>query len=232
MMARSHLTTGVTAGAVFAAAASTAGTPDLVAILAVPVVAYSAVVPDIDHPSSFITYSLGPVTITISWLLRGAPLGWFSTIGYGPWKRDVGFGVHLLPWRCPHRGPTHRAEFAPWVFGLLVAALAWWFLPPVLSDHWYVFGGAASLGVLTHIWGDARTRSGVPFGGSNHYTIGRTFLTGSTRADADYAWDRGELTATEWAWYARHNEEVMLRTIYRPAMVAALCLAGWAVVQP
>lgn len=232
MMSRTHLTTGVTAGAVLAAGLSLAGVPDLVAILAVPVVAYSAVAPDIDHPNSFITYSLGPVTIAASWLLRGAPIGWWAHVGYGPWKRPVGFGTHLAPWRCPHRGPTHRAESAPWVFGLLVAAAVWLLLPPVLSDHWYVFGAAASLGVLTHIWGDARTRSGVPFGGNHHYTIGRTFLTGSTPADADDAWRRGQITTAEWSWYVRHNEAVLLRTIYRPVMFAALGLAGWAVTQP
>lgn len=232
MMARSHLTTGVTAGAVFAAAVSTAGTPDLITILAVPVVAYSAAVPDIDHPSSFITYSLGPVTILISWVLRGAPIGWWTQFGYGPWKRDIGFDGHLLPWRCPHRGPTHRAESAPWIFGTLVAFTTWAVLPPLLADWWFIYGAAAALGVLTHIWGDARTRSGVPFGGSDHFTIGRTFLTGSTPADADQAWQRGEITTTEWAWHVRHNEAVLLRTIYRPAMFAALGLAGWAVIQP
>lgn len=231
-MARSHLTTGVTTGAVFAAAVSTAGTPDLVAILTVPVVAYSAVTPDIDHPNSFITYSLGPITITISWILRGAPLAWFRTIGFGRWRRDIGFGFHLLPWRCPHRGPTHRAEFAPWVFGLLVATTTWAVLPPILGDWWLVFGAAAALGVLTHIWGDARTRSGVPLGGNGHFTIGRTFITGSTRADANDAWRLRLITTLEWAWYVRHNEEVLLRTIYRPTMFVALALAALAVIQP
>lgn len=229
-MAKTHLTTGFTSGALAAGGLAAAGVPDIICLTVVPVVAYSALVPDIDHPNSFITYSLGPVTIILSWLLRGCPVGWWIDMGFWIWRRPVGFGFHLAPWRCPHRGPTHRAESAPWIFGLLVAAAVWYL--PLFGDWFYVIGAAASLGVLTHIWGDSRTVSGVPFGGDNHHTIGRPFVTGSTPADADEAYRHGEISLADWTWFRRHNEATLYRYVYRPATWLALAFGAFMVIQP
>lgn len=149
MIGASHLTTGVTTGAWFAAAASTV-VPDPVAVLAVAVVSYAALLPDLDTGRSTATYSLGPVTIAASWILRR-------------------FVVH--------RGATHRIEYAPAAFGATAAAGSA-LLPPPLGTWWPVWGLAVALGVAAHIWGDARTVRGVPWRG-RRATLGRPFATGS-----------------------------------------------------
>lgn len=154
MIGRSHLVTGATAGAWFAAAGSLAGVPDHLAVLAVGVVAYSALLPDLDHPRSTATYSLGPVTIALSWLLR---------------------------WFVEHRGATHTLQGA-FASGVLAGAGAA-FLPGGLGG-WValLWGAAVTVGCLTHIWADARTVSGVPHPrGRGKLRIGRPFRTGSKR---------------------------------------------------
>lgn len=168
-MGATHALTGVTAGAVLSAVVSTIGlAPDAVALLVIPLAAYAALLPDLDHPRSTVTYSVGPVTIVASWILR----------------RFV-----------EHRGPTHDVRAAPVAFGLPpgLGALA----VPALAPWCWLVGLAVAVGVVVHIWGDARTPQGVPWKG-RRATIGRTFRTGSRR-------------------------EVQLRaSVYRPAALVAV----------
>ncbi len=181
-MGSTHLTTGVTSGAWFAAAASLV-VPDHVAVLAVPVVAYAALLPDLDHPRAMATRSLWIVTMAVSFVLR----------------------IFV-----EHRGATHRIEAAPLAFGAVAAlgSLA----VDTLRPWFYVWGLAVALGVATHIWADARTRSGVPWAGrwwrwgnvartnGGRLRIGRVFATGSKR------------------------EKWLAKMIYRPVAVASLGL--------
>jgi membrane-bound metal-dependent hydrolase YbcI (DUF457 family) len=172
MMGQTHMTTGVTAGAWLAAAGSVAGVPPVLVVLGVPLAAYAAILPDLDHPRSTATYSLGPLTIVISWILRQF---------------------------VDHRGPTHTrtgaAVTAAAVAGpttLLPAPLGGW------SALWWFL--VVLLGCLTHVWGDARTLSGVPWTGGprsirllgrevasvdrrGRLRIGRVFRTGSDYED-------------------------------------------------
>jgi membrane-bound metal-dependent hydrolase YbcI (DUF457 family) len=185
MMARTHFVTGCTAGAAVGSAALAVGVPPTHAVVAVGVTAYAALLPDLDHPRATVTYSIGPVTMLLSWLLR------------------------LF---VEHRGATHRPERAPW-----------WALPVALPTVWApgVLGGwsallwwvAVTVGWLTHLWGDARTLSGIPWSGpwvrrwwgrtnGGRLRIGQVFRTGSPR------------------------EDYLLRRRYGPA--AALALVGFA----
>jgi membrane-bound metal-dependent hydrolase YbcI (DUF457 family) len=149
MMGRTHLATGVCAGAVLALAAYPAGVPDGVRLYAIPVAAWAVTLPDLDHRNSIATYSLGPVTMAISWLVR----------------------------RCTeHRGRTHRVST-----GLAVgvaAAVGAAFLAGPLGDYWWYLGLAVALGWCTHIAGDARTLSGVPWR-DRTVRLGVPFRTGS-----------------------------------------------------
>ncbi len=180
MMARTHFATGCTAGAAVGSVALAVGVPATHALVAAGVTAYAALLPDLDHPRATVTYSLGPVTIALSWLLR------------------------LF---VDHRGATHRPEFAHlWALPLAAplalvpgefggfAALLWWV--------------AITVGWLTHLWGDARTLSGIPWSGpwrrgwwgrtnGGRLRLGRTFRTGSP------------------------YEEWRLRRVYLPVAVAA-----------
>lgn len=147
-MGRTHLATGVCAGALLALAA-TPVVPDGVRLYAVPVAAWAVTLPDIDHRRSIVTYSLGPITMAISWLVR----------------------------RCTeHRGRTHRVSTG--LAAGAVAAVGATFLAGPLGGYWWYLGLAVALGWCTHIYGDARTVSGVPWRG-RQVRIGTPFVTGS-----------------------------------------------------
>lgn len=198
-MGRTHLTTGVTAGALGAAVMPWIGGPDLLAqTLFVVVTAYSALLPDLDHHSSTVTYSLGPVTILASWLLRGCPI----EIYFWRWEIEA----RLAPWTVTHRGVTHDVRYGPAGFALVLGPPTW-LLPGWFGDHWWLWTLGILLGCVTHIWGDARTHSGVPIGHGRRW-IGRTFETGSAEEHA-----RRE-------WY------------YRPAAVLACFLAVASTIAP
>lgn len=181
MMGRTHFTTGLTAGAAVTAAALAVGVPREVALLAGPVTAYAALLPDLDHPRSTVTYSLGPVTVALSWLL------------------------------ClfvDHRGATHRPEWAPaWTLPLGVSTA---YLPEPLGGWsallWWV---ALTVGWWCHLWGDARTLSGIPWAGAwrsgwwgrtngGRLRLGRTFRTGSPDEEARLVWIYGPVATGSW----------------------------------
>ena len=181
MMARSHALHGVTVGALAVTAGSVldAFLPfwPTVDILARPifvlVVAYAALLNDIDHPHSTVTYSLGPVTVFLSWLLRGGPVGIFD--------------FQCFPWYVEHRGITHDVRFGPAGFALLFGVPTL-MLPGWFGDQWWLWTWAIFLGCVTHIWGDARTVSGVPLGDRKVWAPGVPFVTGSADEDARREW--------------------------------------------
>lgn len=186
-MGRTHMTTGATAGAWLAAVGSVAGVPPALVVLGVPVAAYAAILPDLDHGRSTVTYSLGPVTIVISWVLRQF---------------------------VDHRGPTHTrtgaACMAAGVAGpttLLPAPLGGW------SALWWLL--VVFLGCLTHVWGDARTLSGVPFPGPRRSL--RVF--GWEVATVD---QRGRLRVGHPFRTGSEHEEWRLRRVYLPAAVVSV----------
>lgn len=87
MMARGHLASGLMAGL----ATAPLLTHDVLSgAMFVSVVTGSTLLPDIDSASSTITKSLGPVTKTLSWLLR------LVTEHRGFTHRDVGIVLWLL----------------------------------------------------------------------------------------------------------------------------------------
>jgi membrane-bound metal-dependent hydrolase YbcI (DUF457 family) len=173
MMGSTHLMTGVVSATWTAVGFATLGVPPLICVLAVPVGAYSALLPDLDHPRATATWSLPPVSNLLSWVIRGAPYDFAVPI--------VGteFAGRLLPWTIRHRYETHT-EVAAVLFGL-VLGLPLWLLPDPLGSYWWVFAIAITVGCLTHLWGDMRTSGGLPRSGNRRgrRTIGRTFDVGS-----------------------------------------------------
>jgi membrane-bound metal-dependent hydrolase YbcI (DUF457 family) len=144
MRGQTHVVTGATTGAITTTTLAVFGTPYGVALLAGALTAYAALLPDLDHHSSTVTYSLGPVTILLSWVIRGAPVGLGPLDGY------------LLPWtRCEHRGFTHRPE------GWLTFAVLFGVGLGLLVGYPVAWGLAVFLGCATHTWGDCRTLAGV-----------------------------------------------------------------------
>lgn len=178
-MGASHIVTGAVAGSWLAAAVGGLGlVPDHIAVLVIPVVAAAAVLPDLDTHSSTATYSLGPITMLISWVLRGCPRRWL--VDGCLWShRPISYG-----WGLEHRGPTHTPRGAL-VFGAVTAATTVWL--PEYGWWWWLWALAVTVGCLTHCWADARTHSGIPHplghtdrrGRPVRFNIGRTFRTGS-----------------------------------------------------
>jgi len=139
-------------------------------LLSIPVGGYAALLPDIDHASAAVTWSLPPVTNLVSWVIRGGP--------YDVALPIVGWGSagQLLPWEITHRRETH-SKVAAAVFAL-VLGLPLWLLPAPVGPYFWVFGLQVALGCLAHRWGDQRTTGGLP-GPHGRVTRGRTFDTGS-----------------------------------------------------
>ena len=100
-----------------------------------------------------------------------------------------------------HRTWTHDPRIGPPIFAAVTGALVALLAPPI-GDYWWAFALAALIGCLTHIYGDARTVSGVPLG-RRRVHIGITMTTGSDRELALRAW------------------------LYRPIAVASVLGAGW-----
>jgi membrane-bound metal-dependent hydrolase YbcI (DUF457 family) len=175
MEGKSHLVTGVTSASWAAVALAATGMPANVCLLSIPVGAYSALLPDLDHPKATATWSLPPLSNALSWVIRGAPYDFALPItGWGGAGR-------LLPWRVTHRGVTHREE-ASIVFGIIFG-LPFCLLPaPFGGWTGLAFVAQVIVGCLTHDWGDLRTSGGLQARGGHpreRRTIGRTFDTGS-----------------------------------------------------
>lgn len=170
MLGRTHVTTGATGAAWAALPLVACGVPLGIAVLSIPVGAYAALLPDLDHPKSRIAWMLPPISNLASWVLRGGP--WeFSWPVFG---RRV-YGGRVFPWEVRHRGVTHREEAAV-VFGLVLGLPLW-----LITGWWWVFALQIMIGCLTHLWGDMRTTGGLQHRRDprRRRTIGRTFDTGS-----------------------------------------------------
>jgi hypothetical protein len=164
--------------------------------VSMPVGAYAALLPDIDHHSSCVTWARPPITNFVSWVVRGMPynvtiipafrlplVGW----GWDGW----GYAGWLLPEALTvstgHRRETHTEEFA-FTAGLLLSLPLWF-----LTSYWWVFGIQITVGCLTHMWGDLRTVGGLRHrSGRGRRSIGRTFEVNSPHEhflrDTVYRW--------------------------------------------
>lgn len=223
MMSRTHVVLGVSAGALCALAVHPWVPPGM-GLLCIPIAAVMGPAADVDHhaaPARAVAVVIA-VGLALYWwpivALYAVPLLYRlgRRIVYGPrptaleqrWRRF---------WR--HREGTHRITTALGVGAATAAAL--WFTPPPLSTYAWMFGAAVTAGWLSHIYGDARTHSGVPIGDRDGVTIGYTVRTGSTRADARRARENETLTE-EHLYYAR----------YRPCALALSAAALAAPVLP
>lgn len=168
MMSRTHIAVGAIAGAAYAAVPLPVESGWRT--LAIPVAAYAALLADIDHHKSVVTWSAPPFTVLVSWVLRGMPRRWFVD-GYLWSDEPVSYR-----WGLEHRGGTHRPVAA--VVGGVLAFGALLFVVPV--DVAAYLAGAVAVGWLAHLYGDARTLSGIPWPSKpdGKLRIGIPFRTG------------------------------------------------------
>lgn len=135
MLGRSHLVSGVMAGLAICAVAPVPG--GLVPVV-VGVAAYSALVPDVDHPAAPVARVLGPVSWGLCWTVRN-------------------LSAHLTG--TAHRGLSHSVVFAL-AWGVFVGGLFGVWTPAPVAV-W--IGAGAALGCFTHILGDVLTVTGCKY---------------------------------------------------------------------
>lgn len=112
MMGRSHILSGLIAGV---AVAGVLPAPLPVRLLVVPVAGGAALLPDLDHPSSKIARSLGPITRALAAAVNAVSLAIYdgTATDDDPHKRDG------------HRTATHTVPgCALWGLGLLLVGFA------------------------------------------------------------------------------------------------------------
>lgn len=221
MLGRTHVVLGASFGALCTAAVHP-WVPAGAAVLCMPIAALAAPGPDVDHhnaPARAITAPAVAVLVVLGWLYRG-----------GCWVLRC--DPHLY-WATReffrHRNGTHRIRTA-FGFGGVIAALCYLSGVELLQAAGWVFGAAASAGWLSHIYGDARTLSGVPVG-DTIVNVGTSVRTGSrckgcqTRA----ARRRGRRVRSQ--PHDRHTEQHLLIYRFQPAAVV-LCLGALILVAP
>jgi hypothetical protein len=123
-MGRSHATSGVLVGLLAGEAIGLRTFSELLPF-AVTVAGY-ALLPDLDHPGSTATRLLGPLTRTVSWLLRRSSAAIY-TVTKGP-RDEHSTGTH--------RHLSHTALFALALGGLAAAVTTWagpWGVAAVLT---------------------------------------------------------------------------------------------------
>lgn len=184
MMGRSHALSGLLTGCGLVAVVPA---PWPVEALAVAVCGGAALLPDLDHQSSTVARSLGPVT---GWLARGVAavsIAVYHATRCDGDRKDRASGhrtlTHTVP-ACVVFGvvtvvTTASAWPAAVTCGLLVALLAGGVrvagtalaVTGAVTAYWTVgahpgwstlYGAAVAVGALSHIAGDACTNSGVP----------------------------------------------------------------------
>jgi membrane-bound metal-dependent hydrolase YbcI (DUF457 family) len=172
-MGKTHGLSGIVVGLAVGAALDTS--PAVCGVLATAT-AVGAYVPDIDHPGSTISRSLGPITGLLSWLARGLSKRVYAATK-GPRDEDC---------EGSHRHLLHSVAFSV----LLGAAVGAGVLAGTGAQGWaLLIGGGLALGCVTHIVGDALTLSGVsgflwpiPIAGETFYEVrlprGLRFRTG------------------------------------------------------
>lgn len=143
MLGRTHGLSGIVVGLAVGAAVD-ASPITCVALAGVTMV--GAYVPDIDHPGSTISRSLGPLTGLLSWLARTlSKRVYAATKGHAD-EDCEGSHRHLL----------HSV-----VFSVLLGAAVWAGVSVWWPQWALLAGGGLALGCVTHICGDALTLSGV-----------------------------------------------------------------------
>ena len=154
MMGKSHATSGATVWLLGAAGVHALGFhPSIVGTAAGTLVcAGSALLPDLDHPASRASRSLGFVTTVLSLATASVSRRLYARTATAA-DRPNGSG---------HRAMTHTGVatlLAGLVFVGLTQLVAMW-VPPV-SAAWWV-GAPVTVGCLTGVLGDSLTRTGVP----------------------------------------------------------------------
>jgi membrane-bound metal-dependent hydrolase YbcI (DUF457 family) len=190
MMGRTHALTGWCAGLAVAPAIGAGTVHQAVAFAATT--AGFALLPDLDHPGAGASRLLGPITGTLSWLLRHASAGLYA-LTKGP-RDERGKGTHrhlshtvlfavglgaLTMWGT--RAGGWYAVAGVVLFGVLLAAdalgdwlllvaggaAAWWALTASAAGELRELTGwlgvAVAVGCFTHCLGDALTEAGCPF---------------------------------------------------------------------
>lgn len=189
MMGATHQTTGVTAGSLAAVPLALFGVPDGALLVFVVIWIAASTLPDIDHPHGQPTRKMIGGR-AIHWAIRGMPVSvlW--------WK------FRLSPFDVGHRkaGGTHTRK-AGVIVGFAVAIVVA-LVPGWIGDWFWLWGLAIIGGWFTHLWGDSRTKSGIPWGkdGKGRLRTGRTFRAGSRK------------------------EKRLLRWVYNPAAAASVAL--------
>jgi len=207
MMFKTHVVLGVSVGGACALAAHPWVPPGL-DLLCIPLGAAMGPAPDVDHhaaPARAVAIAVA-VALALYWwpivMLYALPM--LYRLG-----RRIVYGPHPTAlerrWRAfwRHRGGTHRISTALGVGAATAAAL--WFAPaPLLHDYAWMYGAAVSAGWLSHIYGDARTHSGISIGSHDNITIGYTVRTGSTRVEAQRT-EGDETLSEEWLRQKRYQ---------------------------
>lgn len=104
---------------------------------------------------------------------HGRPTKWL-----GPITGLLSWIIRLF---VDHREQTHTRT-AALIFGAVVGAATF-----AVSDYWWLWALATVGGCLTHLWGDARTKSGIPWNGRRK-RVGKTFRTGSSHETRLRVW--------------------------------------------
>jgi len=151
-MGSSHLAMGTTAGAALASGLAYVGVPAHMAIVAGGVAAAGSLAPDLDH-------------------VNGR-----AVVGKRA-AHDAKYVSTLVRSFGGHRTWTHDLRLGPPVFAAVTLVLAALGGGDFLSYSWAIALGMW-VGCATHLWGDARTISGIPFG-DRKINIGRPIRTGS-----------------------------------------------------
>lgn len=187
VMGKSHALVGTTFGVLFAGALGDA--PLAVRLLLIPVTGGAALLPDMDHPSSRVARSLGPVTKIIAKGVASASLSVYHATrteldvadrhsGHRTVTHSLAgcliFGLIALAavGINPYAGTVLLALLVGLLaqgfksigtgFTLTGGAVSWWVLT---HDHswWWVFPVAVTVGAAAHlVAGDYLTNSGVP----------------------------------------------------------------------
>lgn len=178
MMGRTHTLTGLAAGAVTLPLLPTGSTaPEQAAW--VFVVGGMALLPDLDHPQATVARMWGPLTQTaaraVETVARGHRQGTHDLLVAAPvfglifavsllWlpaalvttALAVGLALRALAIALPGENTIEH----PLINAAASAAGAWWLVTTYGVPGWLPY--AVSLGVLTHIAGDAITEGGIP----------------------------------------------------------------------
>lgn len=153
MMGKTHAATGALAGAATTATyVSLTGTVPSLALLGAGVAtgAGAALLPDLDHPSSTATHSLGPLTRLLCLVVRFASRLVYKATGT---KYDTGDGSH--------RALTHTAFFAVLVGTLVSVAATRW--EPVTAIVLWLTTSLALRALAAHLDPNLRQRTWSTF---------------------------------------------------------------------